>query len=279
MLKSATDATAAALPATDGTTEAIAPAPVLEAAAIFERVGSGEQAGTSFDVGLAVDNVFDSIDTPVRYRSGNGAPVADANISAAEHLLLERGDLRGFWLSRIHKDPVARLGLAMWGNPGDLRRAIDASQRWGEMGRWQPDLNVASRVMLEFMAPDGVPMKPTNARELSQYWQWLGDAAMDKLRDALLDHGSTAPLRDIGRTMAGEHVAQIEHDGMCTNPVGHEPGLLSAKQVTEYHRRVFESFGLPPATFGGTMFDFMVDTQLAIGAGSWLPGADQNDPR
>lgn len=31
------------------------------------------------------------------------------------------------------------------------------------------------------------------------------------------------------------------------------PGLLNPRQATEYHHKVFESYGLPKNTFGGTM--------------------------
>ena len=50
-------------------------------------------------------------------------------INAREETALATNDLRDFWLSRLGKDPIARVGIAFWGTDDDLRNAIESGDK------------------------------------------------------------------------------------------------------------------------------------------------------
>ena len=51
-------------------------------------------------------------------------------------------------------------------------------------------------------------------------------------------------------------------------------GLLSPGQIAEYHHVVFQQFGLPPTTFGGTAFTGSV-REAGVYRWLWCQGCDQ----
>ena len=60
--------------------------------------------------------------------------------------------------------------------------------------------------------------------------------------------GKSADLDAIRRKLMIEHIKAVNRDTSGT------PGKLDAKQVYDYHKKVFEEFGLPATTFGGSPF-------------------------
>ena len=86
----------------------------------------------------------------------------DLAISPRERLALKSNDLSGFWNARIGKDPIARLGVAFWGNTNDLSEAMDRT----DLESWKPQLNFFTQMYLQFTAPSNVTIPPETKDEL-----------------------------------------------------------------------------------------------------------------
>ena len=201
-------------------------------------------------------------------------------ISPKETLALKNGDLSGFWNARIGRDPIARLGVAFWGNPNDLSEAMDRT----DLESWKPQLNFFTQLYLQFTAPSNVTIPPETKDELLNYWQYMGTLAETRLKDAIANEISNrgeaptadainATYRELGFKLTQAHAEAVTHD--LVQKVGNTPGLLSAAQVSDYHQMVFSSSNLPPSTFGGTPYSFVPDIlELGLTSGIYAKGAD-----
>jgi RHS repeat-associated protein len=83
---------------------------------------------------------------------------------------------------------------------------------------------------------------------------WL-DATYLAVHGKALDASTRAAIRV---DLASAHAVWVSMDRAGT------PGLLSAKQISEYHHEVFARYGLPEGTFGGTPL-----------TGQYVPGSSQ----
>ena len=140
--------------------------------------------------------------------------------------LLER-----FWYNRmLKKDPVARIGLALWCHDSDKLKKIIAL---GDKAYW-------------------------NNRNY-QYWRSMGLATFVNLaagleREGFDFDGNTSELvkkiEYIGAKIAKRHAQAVTVDH--NKKIGKVPGLLSLEQMAKYHHAVFEEEGIPRHYYGGT---------------------------
>lgn len=139
--------------------------------------------------------------------------------------------LEQFWYNRmLKKDPVARIGLALWCRDSDKLKRIISS---GDKAYW-------------------------NNRGY-QYWQSMGLATFVNVAAGLeqagfkLD-GNTEELvrkiEHIGAEIARKHVTAVKRD--YDKKIGKVPGLLSLEQMANYHHAVFQAEGIPSHYYGGT---------------------------
>ena len=204
----------------------------------------------------------------------------DLAISPKERLALNSNDLSGFWNARIGKDPIARLGVAFWGDANDLSQAMDRT----DLESWKPQLNFFTQLYLQFTAPSNVTIPPETKDELLSYWQYMGTMAETRLKDAIANEISSrgeepsseainAAYRDVGIKLAHAHARAVTND--LEQKIGNTPGLLSAGQVSSYHQSVFASSNLPTSTYGGTPYSMIPDIlELALTSGLYAKGAD-----
>ena len=204
----------------------------------------------------------------------------DLEISPKQRLALKSDDLGGFWNARIGKDPIARLGVAFWGNPNDLSEAMD---RTG-LESWKPQLNFFTQLYLQFTAPSHVTIPPETKDELLSYWQYMGTTAETRLKGAIADEISSrgreptadainATYREVGLKLAHAHAQAVTQD--LQEKVGTTPGLLSSEQVSHYHQTVFASSNLPTSTYGGTPYSAVPDIlELGLTSGLYAKDAD-----
>ncbi|WP_227519703.1 hypothetical protein [Marinobacter sp. ANT_B65] len=61
-----------------------------------------------------------------------------------------------------------------------------------------------------------------------------------------------AKIKEIGLAVAQFHALYTRND--YEKKVGQVPGLLSLKQMADYHHVAFEQFNIPPSFYGGTWF-------------------------
>lgn len=203
-----------------------------------------------------------------------------ASVTPKQRLALHEGDLRTFWSTRIAQDPIARLGVAFWGTEDDLSAAMEQTG----LEPWKPQLNFFTRTYLRFTAPRGVTIPPETKEELVSYWRYMGDTAEKRLKSAIskeLRSNSESPTdarinkiyKNVGLKLAKAHAEAVDLDVL--RGTGTEPGLLSARQVSDYHQEVFKSFDLPSSTYGGTPYDFIPDSlELGLTSGLYARGAD-----
>ena len=201
-------------------------------------------------------------------------------VTAKQRLALRQGDLGTFWNTRIAQDPIARLGVAFWGTEDDLSAAIDETG----LEAWKPQLNFFTRTYLRFTAPRGVTIPPETKEELVSYWRYMGATAEKRVKSAIsseLRRNGEAPTderikkiyKNVGLKLAKAHTEAVDQD--LSKGIGTQPGLLSAKQVSDYHQAVFTSFDLPSSTYGGTPYSFIPDAlELALTSGLYARGAD-----
>lgn len=208
------------------------------------------------------------------YRGKNLAPDAEQLKRAVS------GDLRGFWKARLGLDPVARIGVAMWGTQEDLERAIGA-----DAPTWTPCLSKrARRALTKTLAEAGLALAvpPRSQADLVSYWRFMGKSARERLEGFLQREQGYAPAsaemeartRWIGRELAAAHLKALGEDYLGNE--GKVRGLLSKQQISAYHQDVFNANGLPDRTFGGTPYAFLPDWLERFVAGDlWAHDADQ----
>lgn len=152
-------------------------------------------------------------------------------ISPNEDISLAQKDLEKFWYSRLQKkDPVARIGYAIWvSDPEKLRVAITT----GDPEYWNH--------------------KPF------EYWDVMARTTVVNLAVGLEKGGyigtfaeTRAKIKEIGLAVARFHALYTRNDH--EKKVGQVPGLLSLKQMADYHHVAFEQFNIPPSYYGGTWF-------------------------
>jgi hypothetical protein len=223
-------------------------------------------------------------------RTGYGAlPAArdayalvDRAISPSEVDALRVGRLLEFWQARLGRDPVARVGVSLWGSADDVRLAI---RQTGERA-WTPDMNLLSAVSLKLREslPEDLKFPPTTEDELVRYWVWMGEMTRQRVVDRAVKVGVLPAeasatqrlnlIRDIGLDLARGHAEAVSAD--ASTKVGEQAGLLSLEQIAEYHHRVFEAHGLPKQTYGGTPYGFAPDwLEFLLAGGLYAPDADE----
>ncbi len=203
----------------------------------------------------------------------------DLSITPAEQALLDLGDLRSFWLARLGKDPMARVGLSMWGTEADVRTAVHEN-----LDYWKPDLGFVSKAVLKWLieTPANLAVPPLTDSDVVEYWRWLGAAALARLEEKLISKkdfiaGSdalNAMVRQIGIDVARTHSAFVTVD--LTDLGGEVPGLLSREQMIDSHKQVFKKHGLPANTFGGAPLPGVIDRLDTFLVGDTY--ADDADP-
>lgn len=152
-------------------------------------------------------------------------------ISPQERAYLAQEDLERFWYSRLQKkDPVARIGYAIWvKDVDDLKHAIAT----GDPVYW----NHRGFAYWEFMARSTV----VNLAVGLQKGGFRGTIGETRTR-----------IREVGLRVAQWHVRYVDAD--YDEQIGQVPGLLSLKQMADYHHRAFQQFNIPPSYYGGTWF-------------------------
>jgi hypothetical protein len=221
-----------------------------------------------------------SVATPIDTFETMPSSSPPTSVTAKQRLALRQGDLRTFWNTRITQDPIARLGVAFWGTEDDLSEAMEQTG----LEPWKPQLNFFTRTYLKFTAPQGVTIPPETKEELVSYWRYMGATAEKRVKSAIskeLRRNGEAPTdervkkiyKNVGLKLAKAHAEAVDLD--VAKGIGTQPGLLSAKQVSDYHQEVFKSFDLPSSTYGGTPYDLIPDSlELALTSGLYARGAD-----
>jgi len=217
---------------------------------------------TSSDNSLSVAvGALDIFVTPSVVSAPSSSPYG---ISAREEAALADNDLRGFWLSRLGKDPIARVGIAFWGTDDDLRNAIES----GDKEFWQPQFNWLTTFYLRLTVPSNVVIPPKTNDELFEYWRYMGNEANSRLKAQIVDSAwrsgqALTPVqvseryREVGTSLAHAHAKAVRHDDRTH--IGVTRGLLNPLQVADYHKEVFRDAGLPANTYGGTPYWFLPD--------------------
>lgn len=161
--------------------------------------------------------------------------MSDSNLSITpqERALFLAENLEGFWLSRLRKgDPVARIGYALWvADVENLKREI----RQGSAVFW-------------------------NNKGFG-YWEFMARSTVVNLAVGLERggfRGSFVEMRQmikkVGLEVAKQHIKYVQHDYQAGN-IGQIRGLLSLKQMADYHHDAFKKFNIPPNFYGGTWLD------------------------
>jgi hypothetical protein len=164
------------------------------------------------------------------------AVYGDMSITPQELLYLNSGELAKFWLSRLNKkDPIARIGYALWSpTVDDLKRVVSAgdAQYWGN--------------------------KPY------QYWEVMARTTVVNLAVGLQTggfEGTFGEMREeikrVGVEVAKQHAIFVTRD--IKDAHGHVDGLLSLRQVADYHHKAFAKFNIPADFYGGTWLERVPD--------------------
>ncbi|MEQ6887044.1 hypothetical protein [Salicola sp. Rm-C-2C1-2] len=161
--------------------------------------------------------------------------MTDLAISLQEHRFIKEADaspqrrreyLARFWLSRLKKeDPVARIGYALWCKDMEaLKKAVAQGSKdyWNHRGY--------------------------------AYWEFMARSTVANLSVGLQKAGFTGNMREkieeVGVQVAKQHRRAVQID--YRKKLGKVPGLLSLKQMAEYHHQAFDQFNIPPDYYGGT---------------------------
>jgi|GEM_PF-1314918 len=169
----------------------------------------------------------------------------DHSISSHERALIDRADstpkrrselLERFWQSRIKtKDPVARVGFALYCSSLDKLRRIIANGKSDYWGRgyyyWRA-------------------MRVQTLMNLALGLEEAGHAGdLEQTRDMVLA---------VGIRLAKQHIRTVTRD--IRQGIGKTPGKLSARQIKKYHHQVFEELGIPRHYYGGTSLQSVPDS-------------------
>lgn len=160
----------------------------------------------------------------------------DLSITPQERLNLSNGELSKFWLSQVHKkDPIARIGYALWSpSAEDLKRVVTTGdpKYWGH--------------------------KPY------QYWEIMARTTVVNLAAGLQKggyEGTFSEMRQqiklVGIEVAKQHANFVALD--IKNGHGNVDGLLSLKQVADYHHFAFSKYNIPSDFYGGTWLSRIPD--------------------
>ncbi|WP_347332915.1 hypothetical protein [Marinimicrobium locisalis] len=165
-------------------------------------------------------------------------PSAHSNLSIAptEDQFLAAKDLEGFWYSRLQKgDPVARIGYGLWVSSGQkFKEVIEAgpSAFWNYRGY--------------------------------RYWDGMARSTVVNLAVGLEKGGfrgnfleTRAKIKQVGLRVAYWHTVFVRDD--YKKKLGNVPGLLSLRQMADYHHRVFTEFNIPSDFYGGTWLSSVPD--------------------
>lgn len=162
---------------------------------------------------------------------------ADLSISSEEYGFIEAGDIRSFWRSRLTKlDPIARIGFGLWcSSAQEYRAAIENGDRayWNHHGFAYWETMVRSTVVNLSVGLNNAGFRGTMGQE-------------------------KAKIRDVGREVARQHADAVMRD--YEGRFGGVRGLLSHKQIADYHHKAFRQFGVAPDTYGGTWLKGVPDS-------------------
>lgn len=158
---------------------------------------------------------------------------SNLSITPQERAFFLAEDLENFWLSRLRKrDPVARIGYALW--------VSDVENLKKEIRQGNP----------EFWNNKGFV-----------YWEFMARSTVVNLAVGLEQggfKGSFAEMRKmtkkVGLEVAKQHIKYVHHDYQAGN-IGQVRGLLSLKQMADYHHDAFRKFNIPSSFYGGTWLD------------------------
>jgi hypothetical protein len=179
----------------------------------------------------------------------------DFSISTSEQTALSTKNLERFWYSRLQKkDPIARIGYALWcKSADDLKRAIAEgdSQYWDNKG--------------------------------FTYWDLMARSTVTNLAAGLEQagfHGTfrdmRAKIKEVGLEVARQHAIFVKIDQK--NQLGNTPGLLSLSQIAKYHHIAFAKFGIPASFYGGTWLSVVPDSmEFKLYGGLYCHDCDASD--
>ncbi len=159
----------------------------------------------------------------------------DFSITAQEEAYLNRRELDKFWLSRLKKkDPIARIGYALWcKSADDLKREtiLGDKKYWGNKG--------------------------------FSYWEFMARTTVVNLATGLQKGGFQGDfkamrnkIKEVGAEVARQHAVFVKMDIKANRGV---PGLLSTDQIAKYHHIAFKKFSIPASYYGGTWLGVMPD--------------------
>jgi hypothetical protein len=147
---------------------------------------------------------------------------------------LNDGDLESFWLSRVGKDPVARIGLLLWGTKEQIDQAF---KEYGDE-YWIAPLGMDARSYWSGIATN---IRQTLSRAFGSTGQLYGKGADEYL----------GMMRQVGLDVARQHSLAVIDD--YDNNRGAIKGLLDHSQMSKYHHTAFRLNKLRPSDYGGTM--------------------------
>lgn len=160
----------------------------------------------------------------------------DLRITPHERAYLRAENLRDFWLSRLKKqDPVARIGFGLWcHSAAELEQAIAK----GDPEYW-------------------------NRRGFG-YWDAMARSTVVNITAGLIDAGHRANfermralIKRVGMRVAQYHADAVDKD--YDSRIGQVAGLLSARQMAEYHHLAFAEFRIRADFYGGTWLGSVPD--------------------
>ncbi|AEG12871.1 hypothetical protein ACRN9V_11840 [Shewanella baltica] len=162
---------------------------------------------------------------------------SDFSITPQERTFVLNGDLEAFWKSRLNKkDPVARIGFALW---------------------------VTDTVKLKQVIQSG-DVKYWNNKGFA-YWEFMARSTVVNLATGLERGGfrgtflqMRAKIKEVGIEVAKQHMIFVQQDFDRGN-IGDVKGLLSLKQMADYHHIAFKKFNIPSNFYGGTWLDSVPD--------------------
>jgi len=158
-------------------------------------------------------------------------------VTADEEGFLANGNLEAFWFSRLKKrDPVARIGYALWVSDTDK---LKAAIRSGDPAFW----NHKGFAYWELMARSTVVNLATGLERAGHH------LTFSEMR---------SKIKEVGIEVARRHVQYVRHD--IRHGIGNTPGKLSLEQMAHYHHIAFKKFGISADFYGGTWLGSVPDS-------------------
>jgi hypothetical protein len=157
-------------------------------------------------------------------------------VTDEERLMVEKGNVDGFWQSRTERgDPIGSLGQEFGDNPDDQ-----------SVGTYLSSGGLESELGKQFVDESGGSVIPEQ-----------------------LDEAIKEGFDEARQNLARAHIEAVDNDKRGTE------NFLSAGQITDYHHDVFGSMGLPRNTFGGTMVTGTKLEGKISGALVWCKSCDK----